>query len=110
MTIMSIETIEQLYEKVIDENYTNLIHAQYLYTFINYMIKNKNNIYNLRHTSRRKICGKLTISEIWFRLRLYTFNMRPFEIKMRNNQKMSNLERDIMIPLERNILLAIQKM
>lgn len=51
MSIMSIETIEQLYEKVIDENYTNLIHAQYLYAFINYMIKNKNNIIdNLRHT------------------------------------------------------------
>ena len=49
------------------------------------MIKNKNNIDNLRYTSRRKICGKLTISEIWFRLRLYIFNMRPFKIKMRNN-------------------------
>ena len=95
--------IEMLYLKVIDPNFDTLHHKRALYKLCNYVLYHKDKIYNLSMNTSHKFNNKITLREIVYRLKLYTFNLRDYKINMKHNKHIKKEDEQELKTIERSI-------
>lgn len=92
-----------LYLKVIEPQYGALKHKRALYELCNYVLYHKDKIYNLSMNTSRKFNKNITLREILYRLKLYTFNLRDYKINMKHNKYIKKKDEQELKTIERSI-------
>lgn len=103
-----IQKLELLYLKVIDENSNSLKHKRALYKLCNYVFQHKEEIHNLVSSSSIKLLNRISLRELMYNLKLYTFNLRDYKINMMHNENIQNNDRVELYELEQDIMTIVR--